>query len=255
MSKQVIIGSTALSKHYPDFKRKPSDLDIVVETKKENKNGVEYHLNPVLLEVEKEKHITPKNLLALKVSHMFWDNSWAKHMWDIHFLLSKGVEFDFNLYKRFRNYFEKVLPNIKRSELQMDKESFFTNKVNENTQQHDELHYMLNPVPMFTLLLKDGCEVELDESKWDSLTFEQKKDVVYEETIVMAVERYKGRWQHAYANQLKDNIIKHFPEYIALFSIFNYPKLEFKPNKYNIEPLLIKLNKHDKTRNYSLDKQ
>ena len=80
---------------------------------------------------------------------------------------------------------------------------------------------------MYTKLLKEGCEVELDPSKWDLLTFEERCDVVFEETAVMSYERYKGLdYRIGYKRQLKDNILKHFPVYIAVFAIENYPSLE-----------------------------
>jgi hypothetical protein len=80
---------------------------------------------------------------------------------------------------------------------------------------------------MYTLLLKDDAEVELDENKWYNLSYEDKTKVVYEETAVMAWERYKNNhWREAYKLQLKDNIIKHFPPYIAMFAIENYRNLE-----------------------------
>jgi hypothetical protein len=80
---------------------------------------------------------------------------------------------------------------------------------------------------MYTLLLKDGAEVELDESKWHNMSNEDKRKVVFEETAVMSWERYKNNhWREAYKIQLKDNIIKHFPPYIAMFAIENYRTLE-----------------------------
>jgi hypothetical protein len=49
----------------------------------------------------------------------------------------------------------------------------------------------------------------------------------------MAWERYKKtHWAIAYNKQLKDNIQKHFPKYIALFAIKNYVKLEKPRNNY-----------------------
>lgn len=224
---QVIIGSTAIKHWYPDFNREPNDLDIVVHQKQKNTKGIEYHLNPVLLQVEKEKYITPNNMLTLKVSHLFWDNNWEKHIWDVQFLLQKGAVFNYSLYRRFREYWEQVLPKVRRSNLEMTKEDFFTNSVNEDIDEHDNLHYLLSSEPMFTKILKDGCEVELDFDKWDKLSFEDKIKVVVEEAVVMAYERYnkKTPWYTAYTKQLKDNIIKHYPEPIALFAIFNHKRL------------------------------
>lgn len=225
----IIIGSTALKHHFEDYLRKPKDLDIVVRdgSKYQKEEGVEYLSNPILLKYEKGKYISPNMLLTLKLSHMFWDFNWDKHIYDVQFLLNKGCRYDIAILREFRAYWEQVLPKVKRSDLEQGKEEFFTNNVNEDVDQHDYLHTLINPIPMYTKLLKDGCEVELDENKWYNLSFEDKCEVVREETYVMAFERYKRTpYYQAYNRQLKVNIQKHFPEYIALFAIENYIKLE-----------------------------
>ncbi len=225
----LIIGSTALKHHFPDLKRTPNDLDYVVDdsSKYPKEKGIEYLENPILLKYESNGYISPNMLLSLKISHMFWDFKWERHMYDIHFLLKKGCVYDVNIINEFIEYWKEIKPKIRRSNLEMSKENFFTNAVNEDTNQHDYLHTLIADIPAYTKILKDGCEVELDENKWNNLTFNEKCDVVNEETYVMAYERYKKtNYKVAFAKQLKDNIIKHFPFYIALFAIENYPKLE-----------------------------
>ncbi len=223
----MIIGSTALKYHFPDFPRNPKDLDIAVREQKPREGNTEYLVNTVLLDLEDGEYISPNMLLNLKISHMFWDNGFDKHMFDIQFLLKKGCTYDLNTIPLFRKYFEIILPKIRRSVLAQSKEDFFDNAVNEDIDEHDYLHTLINPVPMYTLLLKEGSEVELDENKWNSMSYEEKCDVVREETYVMSFERYKDiDYRAAYKRQLKDNIIKHFPFYIALFAIENYIKLE-----------------------------
>lgn len=242
----MIIGSTALKYHFPDFTREPSDLDIIVEDSKKytKEKGVEYLENPILLKYENGEYISPNMLLTLKISHMFWDFRWEKHMYDIQFLLRKGCRYDLKIMNEFIDYWKEVKPKITRSNLSMTKEDFFNNAVNKDSNQHDFYHTLIADTPAYTKILKDGCEVELDEKKWQYLSFEEKCDVVREETYVMAYERYvETNFRVAYVKQLKDNIIKHFPLYIALFAIENYIILE-KPtinyrevinNKLNIE--------------------
>ena len=230
----MIIGSTALKYHFPDLNREPHDLDIIVENSKNYKreSGVEYLENPVLLKYENNEYISPNMLLSLKISHMFWDINWDKHMYDIQFLLKKGCKYDLKIIDEFIEYWKSIKPKVRRSDLVLSKKDFFTNSINEHENEHDYLHTILNPIPMYTRLLKDNCEVELDESKWHNLTFDEKCDVVFEETSVMSWERYKNtHYRKGYKKQLKDNIIKHFPKYIAIFAIENYIVLE-KP-KYN----------------------
>jgi hypothetical protein len=225
----IIIGSTAIKHYFPDFPREPKDLDFAVMPgeKFEKKGGVEYLENSIIHDYQDQGYLKPGLMISLKASHMFWDNNWDKHLFDIQFLLKKGYSFDYELIDKLVPYWEKILPGVRRSQLESSKDDFFTNAVNEDTEEHDYLHTLINPVPMYTRLLKDGCEVELDELKWWDLTFEEKCDVVFEETAVMAYERYADRpYKVGYRRQLKDNIIKHFPRYIALFAIQHYPILE-----------------------------
>jgi hypothetical protein len=225
----LVIGSTAIKHNYPDFPRTPSDLDYIVEDSSahQKQKDIEFLENPILFKMQSEGFIDMDTLLSLKISHMFWDLNWDKHMFDIQFLLKKGHTFDLGLVNLFRDYWEETKPKIRRSKLVMTKEDFFNNAVNEDTNEHDYLHTIINPIPMYTRLLKEGCEVELDESKWVALSFEDKCAVVFEETAVMAWERYKDiDYRAAYKRQLKDNIIKHFPPYIAIFAIENYIKVE-----------------------------
>jgi hypothetical protein len=230
--KDLIIGSTAIKHYYPDFPREPKDIDIVVLEKQKREGDTEYLENPVILKYQENGYLKPNLLLSLKISHLFWDINWEKHLFDIQFLLSKDCKYNLDLISDLRSFWDSFLPKIRRSRLEMNKEQFFTNGVNEDTEQHDYLHTLLNPTPMYTKLLRDDCEVELDESKWHNLSFEEKCDVVFEETAVMAFERYKTTdYRIAYKRQLKQCIIKHFPFYISLWVIENYLKLE-KP-KYN----------------------
>jgi len=232
--KELIIGSTAIKHFYPDFSREPKDIDIVVLNKQKREGEREYLENPIILKYQDSGYLKPELMLSLKISHLFWDINWEKHLYDVQFLLNKGNRYDLKLIIELRSFWESFLPKIRRSRLEMNKEQFFTNGVNEDTEQHDYLHTLLNPTPMYTRLLKENCEVELDQNKWYNLSFENRCDVVFEETAVMAFERYKNiDYRSGYKKQLKDNIIKHFPFYIALFAIENYKNLE-KP-MYNFK--------------------
>ena len=225
----LIIGSSAIKKYFSDFNRKPKDLDYVVEdsTKFKNGNGIEYLSNPVILKYQKDGYLSPDLMLSLKISHLFHDINWFKHIYDVQFLISKNVKYNKDLVNELIPFWNETHRKIRKSNLMLSKEDFFDNAVNEDTEQHDYLHTLINPIPMYTLLLKDDAEVELDENKWYNLSYEDKTKVVYEETAVMAWERYTdNHWREAYKLQLKDNIIKHFPSYIAMFAIENYRTLE-----------------------------
>lgn len=229
MTSKLIIGSTAIKHYFPDFPREPNDLDYVVADKSKfmSNSIIEYLENPVILKYQTEGHLTPELMTSLKVSHLLWETNWEKHMFDLQFLLKKGFKWDLELVRELREYWHKTLPKVKRSQLEMTKEDFFTNNVNKDSNEHDHLHSMINSIPMYTRLLKDGAEVELDESKWEMLSFNDKCLVVWEEVLVMQIERYKGlKPTVGYIKQLKSCIQKHFPPYISLFSIENYPTLE-----------------------------
>lgn len=226
----IIIGSTALKYHFPeDCPREPNDIDVVVKdsSKFRKIKNTEFLENPALLKYEKSGYISPVMLLTLKMSHLFWDINWDKHMFDVQFLLKKGCKYDLAVLREFREYWEQTLPKVRRSNLELNKEEFFSNKVNKDTEEHDKLHKIIAEVPAYTKILKDGAEVELDENKWIQLSFKEKCDIVREEAYVMAAERYKNlHYIPAYRKQLKDCIQKHYPEYIALFAIENYKELE-----------------------------
>jgi len=227
--KKLIIGSEALKHWFPnDYPREPKDLDVVVESIEglSNTEKIEYFENPVILNYQSSGYIQPSLLLTLKMSHIFWDFRWKKHMYDIQFLLDKGFQYDESILNELIKYWEEIKPKVRRSDLSLNAEKFFTNAINDDEHKHDFLHTLINPIPMYTRLLKDGAEVELDENKWNNLSFQEKCDTVFEETAVMGYERYnKKYYKAAYEIQLNDNIIKHFPRYIAIFAILNYKQL------------------------------
>lgn len=231
-NKRILIGSKALLHHFPDLGRVPKDTDYAVKTEERSEeNGVEFLYNPEFDYSLDRSVATPEELMTLKLSHLFWDKDFDKHMWDYHFLKGKGIKVNLELYRRFRVFFEDYLPKVRRSNLELSKDEFFTNSVNEDVDEHDKLHLVIADTPAYTKILKDGCEVEVCENKFNSLSFGEKVDVVVEEAIIMSFERYSGKihWTRAFKRQLDQNIQKHYPEFIALFAIDNYPMfLDYK---------------------------
>ncbi len=109
----------------------------------------------------------------------------------------------------------------------MSKEDFFTNSINYETNGHDEIHKILNSIPIYTKILKDGCEVELDEEKYNMLSKNDKLDLVREEVYNMAWERYKHLdYRVAYNKMLKKFIISHAPKFSLIFILENYIELQ-----------------------------
>lgn len=233
----ILIGSTAIKAHYPDFHREPKDIDWAVMDSSEHakSKGVEYLENPVLFKhgFAFDNPLTTTALCTLKASHLCWNIKWDKHMFDLQFLLKKGNEIDLDLFMDLYEYWNTYHIKNKRSDLKMSKDEFFSNAVNYDTHQHDDTHKILNPIPVYTLVLMEGKDVELDESKFHSLTFDQKLDFVREEVMVMAYERYSAlNYKLAYSRMLKKFIISHIPLFALKFVLTNYiilhkPKFNF----------------------------
>lgn len=226
----ILIGSTAIKHWYPDFPREPKDEDyLVIDAKRHTKKqGIEYLENPILLRYVNEftEYLSPDLLATLKASHLCWNINWSKHMFDLQFLLKKGCKINPELFLKLYEYWNEYHGKNKRSNLKMSKEDFFDNAINYNESEHDGLHKILNPVPIYTLILKDGKEVELCEDKFTKLTHDQKLDLVREEVMVMAWERYKDmNYKNAYSRMIKKFIISHAPLFCLLFIFENYIEL------------------------------
>ena len=239
----IIIGSTAIKKLFPDFPREPKDLDIAIESKKgynvRNSKEVEYLVNPVLVNWiwsngYLRTEINADELLTLKMSHILYDINWDKHMFDIQFLLDKGAKKIEPLYNDLVKFWKEHLPYNKRSDLTLEKEEFFDNNINNNSEyEHDFIHTLLNPTPLYTKVLMDGKSVELDPDKFDALTHEEKIWFIKEEVMVMAWERFKrAPYPIAYALMLKKFIRQHIPLFALDFAIYNYKELIKLPHNY-----------------------
>ncbi len=220
----ILIGSTALKHYFPDFPRKPKDKDYVVDKRMKSGRSVEYLVNPIIYELYEGKDIIGLNdLYTLKISHLFWDINWSKHMFDVQWMKDKGCQINLDLFYRLYNYWNEYHGKNKRSDLKMSAEDFFDNAL-KCDYSHDYLHTLLNPVPTYTKILIG--EVEVGEDKFNDLSHEEKMDLVIEEVAVMSWERYSHMdYRVAFSRMLKKFIIAHAPLWEALFIIENYKKL------------------------------
>lgn len=230
INKELIIGSTAMRYHFPDFNREPKDIDIAVESTEGLKTTreVEYLENPILFKYisDGQKYIDPNMLLTLKMSHLFFNINWDKHMWDVQFLLKKGCQYDYNLLLELYDYWKDFHPRHRRSNLNMTKDEFFTNAINYDEHEHDHLHTLINPEPTYQKILVDGKDVEISEDKFNGLSLNEKLDVVREEVYVMAYERYRNKhYLIAYSKMLKKFIMQHAPIWMFPFVVENYLKI------------------------------
>jgi len=250
----ILIGSRAIKYWFLDFPREPKDWDYAVSdsvysesVKGETINGerVEYLLNPVLTDYphyHSSGTVTPDVLYTLKISHLFWDIKWDKHMFDVQFLKKKGCQLIHSLFQDLFDYWESYHGPRKHSDLTLSAEEFFDN-VFKGKYDHDHLHTLLNATPTYTKVLKDGSEVEPSEEKFNMLSHQEKLDLVREEVMVMGYERRGNRkYYEVYSWMLKRFIRNHAPIWEALFIIDNYIELH-KPQFNFIQKLDYELSR------------
>ncbi len=234
----ILIGSSAIKYWYPDFPRKPKDKDYAVASLKglQSSKEIEYLVNPVLINYypecssinSKYHKVLPLNALyTLKMSHMFWDINWNKHLYDIQWLKSKGCKVIPNLFYDLYDYWNDYHSKNKRSDLKMTADKFFDNAL-KCEYDHDWLHTLIKPVPTFNKVLIG--EVEVSEEKFNKLSYQEKIDLVQEEVYVMAWERMPNKdYRFSYEIMMKKFIISHAPLWEAIFILDNYKDL-YKPN-------------------------
>lgn len=236
----IIIGSHAIRYWYPSFNRVPKDLDIILEEGEQIQllgtyNKIEKLTNPILLKYHKgsNKYATPNELYTLKMSHLFWNINWEKHMFDLQFLKGKGVVLIKPLFDELYTYWNVVHGANKRSDLKMKAEDFFDNAI-KTKHSHDYLHTLLKNPPTYTKVLKDGEEVEVDEDKFNRLNEEEKEDLVREECYLMAYERYpEVNYKLAYGRMIRKFIISHAPIWEAIWIIENFVQRKLYKTNFN----------------------
>jgi hypothetical protein len=125
----------------------------------------------------------------------------------------------------------------------MTSEDFFNNAI-KCPYNHDLLHTFINPVPTYLKILKNDEEVDVDEVKFNNLSFEDKCNLVREEVYIMAYERYKLHYSIGYLRMLKKFIMNHAPLWEAIFIIENYLNLH-KPEYNYIEKIENKIKEYE----------
>ena len=138
----MIIGSTVIKYHYPEF-REPKDLDIIYYCDKDKKDKLEWlkihHQtkkvellkNPILIDHYMDtlgylpEMCYLNDLLTLKMSHAMFDldnGSFDRHLWDINFLQEKGHTFNRELFYKLFDYWQIIHWKRKVSKLNILKE-------------------------------------------------------------------------------------------------------------------------------------
>lgn len=215
----TVIGSYAIKEHFPNF-REPKDLDIAVASKSfiSSTRDIEFLYNPIIAKVGGVA--SPRVILALKVSHLFWDINWDKHMWDVQFLLDKGVTYDPALCRELYDFWQ-IVHRKRKISFKKTKKDFFSNMINYDKEEHDYLHTLINPKPLYLDILKG--EVQIDPNKFNNLSSETKFNLFKEEIYVMAYERYRHlSFKKAQHKMIKNYITSNVPFYGGMFIINNY---------------------------------
>lgn len=252
-----IIGSKAIKHWFPLFNREPKDIDVVINEDnyidKKDSITIEYLKNPVLLKygnfIETDsglEYLRPEHLLTLKMSHIFWDKNWDKHMYDIQYLIKEDIEYNKDLFYLLYEYWNETLGKNKRSDLEMSSDEFFNNAVSFNKDynlKHDYLHTVLikhpyfcnQKEPTYTYILKENEEVDVCMKKFQGLNYHQKYNLTFEEVAIMSIEgRFKQGTpvQIMYKNMLKKFIMNHCKIEQAIWIILNYNDLLNYPFDY-----------------------
>lgn len=254
MKNNLIIGSCAIKYWFPDFKREPKDLDIIGDDSPHTNLRVEYHDNPVFLNYCADNELTarsfgkwnemypiPDALYTLKASHLFWPINQQKHIDDIRFLQDKGCKLIEPLFDELYDYWTKVHGTRKTPDFTTTSDKFFENKI-VCPIDHETLHYHFawGDEPLYHQILKDGCEVEIDEEKFKKLNEVDQMRVVMEECGNLAFERWRDKLPKvAYYRALNRMILALTPLWLAKYIIENYNKLSPQTKFYETWKMLL----------------
>lgn len=241
MTTGLIIGSTALRHHFPDFPREAKDFDLwsplpasmFMDTLADLywDERMRYYLDNTRTG-ELNRMATPDELLTMKISHSPWElknGSWLKHMHDIVWLQDHGAQFLPDLYKILYPIWED-LHGKKPVNLNQDASMFFADAV-KRIYVHDSIHYSVayDPGhPIYEDVFVDGQNVAMDMRKVWALPFERQIAMFREEIYATALERwviprdYEISPKLAYAWALRKTITSLTKGRSALFLIQNY---------------------------------
>lgn len=233
MKNKLIFGSHAMRHWFPNFKRKPGDIDYISEENVMTKEEQHYwvpNFQHFLKNNKDDTYLDPEFLLTVKLSHAGWDIHWRKTMDDILFLKREGVKCDETLYKKLVKDWIGLHGKKWASLKGKDSETFFEDSV-KRKYNHDKIHEAIAVYdkPLYESLLLEG--VTCSKDGFDKLSFDDKILLVKEEVWVTALERYHipsnftcGRME-AYSKSLKKLCTTMSSGWFKYFILDNYDKL------------------------------
>ena len=235
----ILVGSKYLCDNY-DFYRKSNDVDYVVDFLDDSLSkydefgtSIEYHENPVLIDFFRLEGFDRKTeaLFTLKLSHMFWDIKWSKHLDDIKWFIDNKFEYIPSLYQDLVKQWKEIHGPRKEPDFSKSNSEFFYDKVKRDI-GHDELHNIVKfyEVPLFEKIKKDLDKAQVYEDLFYKLSHEDRIKLVIEEMLVIGLERYTE--QEISQNSklvcfkvLKILILRLLPEWLALWTILNFREI------------------------------
>ena len=237
----LVIGSSAIKTHFPEFPREVKDFDAWTESKREWlredvadtfwDDRLRQWLKPTSIEGKLMRLATPDELLTIKASHSPWElhGTWRKHMHDIVWLQDHGARFIPELYEILYPIWEDK-HGKKPVNLNQDASMFFEDAV-KRIYVHDSIHYSVAYTPghpIYEDVFVDGQDVAMDMKKVWALPFEEQVRLFREEIYATALERwvipteYEISPKLAYAMALRKTITSLTKGRSALFMILNY---------------------------------
>lgn len=223
-----IFGSTLLKKIFPDF-REPNDIDWVTNDPAEMKAsrpGEEYYC----IDFFPNRELTADEMYTVKTSHAIYDIHWKKTMSDIRFLQMKGCKIVPELMEKLRTHWETVHGKQHRTDFEVMPGKFFEDRVRRKV-DHDEMHKMINPTPTYTKMVPPGEVSPSPEMFW-SMTDLERREAIYEEAFVIAIERHSHLPDKAaYSAAQRDLITRLHPVWLADFVIEGWSRDFWMPTK------------------------
>ena len=212
-----LFGSHLIKKMFTDF-REPKDIDWVTNDVTKLKKSIigkeEYYFIPNT----PDREMTADEIYTLKVSHAIYDINWKKTMSDIRFLQLKGCKLIPDFLIQLRSHWETVHGVQKRTDFEVKPGQFFDDRVKRKL-NHDDLHKMLNPVPTYLKMIVNDVNPS-PEKFFNDLTDDERKEVLYEEAFVIAMERLGHLPTRAAYNSAQQNLVTRLhPVWLADFII------------------------------------
>lgn len=235
-----LIGSSHINSITDDFYRKSNDIDYIVKSinrnlpKIDNNKKIEYHLNPVLTQYIDKFGNSLEVQYTLKLSHMFYDINWSKHLSDIKWFQDKNINYIQSLYFDLVNYWKTIHGNRKEPNFKKLNTEFFYDKVKRNI-SHDDLHDLVKyyDTPLFNKVKVNLEYAEVNEELFNKLNHEDQIKLILEECYVLCIERnnyenikYNPKLMTFYT--LKIMILRLLPDWLALFTILNFKEIHNK---------------------------